>query len=200
MRIENWERERRSYWRTMLWIMISLFLSAKRVFEKVAFLWRKILTFCFVNWKNSLIFNWLVAKRLDFFSTKNASILNRTIFLGRTKDYVFSVRKWLKEWENSYVRWFLFFLEMERICCGKEKNLGLYIWNFVNYKALKSMDLDQHLAGHAPRDISSGPDSDPNKNTVQRNRSLKASKIDKAKGKGFYLNLNLSLWDYFASP
>ncbi|XP_058224668.1 uncharacterized protein LOC131333884 isoform X1 [Rhododendron vialii] len=44
-------------------------------------------------------------------------------------------------------------------------------------------ELSQHLAGHAPRDISSGPDSDPNKNTVQRNRSLKTSKIDKGKGK-----------------
>ncbi|KAH7845339.1 hypothetical protein Vadar_000848 [Vaccinium darrowii] len=39
-------------------------------------------------------------------------------------------------------------------------------------------EISQHLAGH---EISSGPDSDPNKATVQRNRSLKTSKIEKAK-------------------
>lgn len=56
----------------------------------------------------------------------------------------------------------------------------------MNYEALlKSVILDQHLAGHGPREISSGPDSDPNKNTVQRNRSfIKTSKTDRAKGKG----------------
>lgn len=75
----------------------------------------------------------------------------------------------------------------------EKRGIKVVYLRFRKLQSVKIYDLDQHLAGHVPRDISSGPDSDPNKNTVQRNRSLTASKIDKAKGKGFHLNLNLSL-------
>lgn len=62
---------------------------------------------------------------------------------------------------------------------SKSSNLGC-VFEICLLRWVKIFYLDQHLAGH---EISSGPDSDPNKATVQRNRSLKTSKIEKAKGK-----------------
>ena len=73
---------------------------------------------------------------------------------------------------------------MDFMFCGRNVVIEFEIRQF---RSVKILDLNQHLAGRDLRETLSGPDSDPNKSTGHSNRR----KVEKVKG-----NLHLKKGNY----